>query len=59
MWATLYNRVGVVKRHVDQRRFCFSLRRGFCPGSLLIDQGPLAESRGGPFGSTSHLFGHL
>src|SRR5579883_1078337 len=31
-WGTLYNRVGVVKRHLSVRRvfrFCFSLRRRF------------------------------
>lgn len=33
-WGTLYNRVGVVKRHVDLRGFCFSLPGDF--GLLLL-----------------------
>src|SRR5437868_9313052 len=51
-WPTLYNRVGVVKRHLDPRRvltflfvgrFCFCFCRCFCS----CDQGSLAESCGG------------
>jgi len=62
--ATLYNRIGVVKRHLCRPKvFVFSFVGGFCFCccfcSSLIDQGPLSESRGGSLGSTSHLFGHL
>src|SRR5208283_4795520 len=54
MWATLYNRVGVVKRHYDQRRFlsfpfvedfAFVLAVAFV--SRSCHQGSLTESCGG------------
>jgi hypothetical protein len=60
-WATLYNRVGVVKRHVDRRRFFgFSLRGGVAFGFVFAHctkarfQNPAVEP-----GSTNHLSGHL
>jgi hypothetical protein len=55
-WATLYNRVGVVKRHFDLPKvFLFPLVEGFGFGVALgvafafcsCDQGPLSESCGG------------
>jgi hypothetical protein len=53
-WGTLYNRVGVVKRHVDQRRFCFfSFVEGFVFAVAVASvfrschQGSLLESCGG------------
>ena len=50
-WATLYNRVGVVKRHLCRSKvFVFSFVGGFCFCCcfcfLLIEQGPLSESPG-------------
>jgi hypothetical protein len=51
-WGTLYNRVGVVKRHVDRRKvwtfpfvegFGVALGVAFCS----CDHGPLSESCGG------------
>src|ERR1019366_3026676 len=56
MWATLYNRVGVVKRHVDRRRvlffpfvegFGFGVAVDFGFAFCSCDQGPLLESCGG------------
>jgi hypothetical protein len=53
VWGTLYNRVGVVKRHVSRGRglnFDFPFVEGFdlvLPLLVLTDQGSLSESRGG------------
>ena len=63
-WATLYNRVGVVKRHFHCRKdFSFPFVEGFAFGVAFAFalrsstkarfQNPAVE-----LGSTSHLFGH-
>jgi hypothetical protein len=55
-WGTLYNRVGIVKRHVDPRRvltflfvegFGFGVALGVAFALCSCDQGPLSESCGG------------
>ena len=62
-WATLYNRVGVVKRHVDQRRvlvFPFVEGFGVALGWLLLLMRPRPTFRivRWKLGSTNHLSGH-
>src|SRR4029077_10837274 len=72
-WATLYNRVGVVKRHFKRASgdpavcersrlwFCFSLRRRFwcCFCFLLIRPRLAFRILQWKTGSTNHLSGHL
>ena len=66
-WATLYNRVGVVKRHLDPREvlkflfvegFGFVLALGCCFCSLLMRPRPAFRILRWKFGSTNHLSGH-
>jgi len=64
-WATIYNRVGVVKRHLGRRRFLsFPFVESFCFCSccrsclaLIAPRLALRILRW-KFGSTNHLSGH-
>src|SRR5271157_2012029 len=65
-WGTVYNRVGVVKRHFQRPQgFDFPFVEGFDFGVAFAfafcscHQGPLTESCGGTTGSTNHLFDRL
>jgi hypothetical protein len=63
-WATLYNRVGVVKRHLDPRRvLTFPFVEGFGVAlgvavALLMRPRPAFRILRWTFGSTNHLSGH-
>src|SRR5258708_40281791 len=63
-YRTLYNRIGVVKRHVDPREvLTFLFVEGFGVAvalgvALLMRPGPAFRILRWTFGSTNHLSGH-